>query len=40
MVGGLEGGIAWMSPDELMVFVPYAQVVEKANRVLYKDDRA
>ncbi|PRY90210.1 sarcosine oxidase subunit gamma [Donghicola tyrosinivorans] len=28
-VGTLEGGVAWMSPDELMVFVPYSLVVEK-----------
>lgn len=33
MVGGLEGGIAWMSPDELMVFVPYAQVVDKVDEL-------
>lgn len=33
MVGTLEGGIAWMSPDELMVFVPYSQVVERVGQL-------
>ncbi|MBE1282496.1 MAG: sarcosine oxidase subunit gamma [Rhodobacteraceae bacterium] len=33
IAGTVDGGVAWMSPDELLVLVPYAQVEAKLSEM-------
>jgi len=40
IVGGIEGGAAWMSPDELLLLVPYAEVEARLEKAKEKLDGA